>query len=168
MQQQWQELDALADHYRGFAAECASVQQEILTFVRELTGVVRWLARHTNAGLTQASTEGHTLHQRVRHLADQLGRLSRSRDELLAEELSQLSVLTASQVKQGNTAAPVAAAAAAPDLATIKGAIEVEIKRAVELQLSPLIPRINEMEQRETEHRRSLPSYVDELKVPIS
>ena len=139
VQQQWQELDALAAHYPGFAAESTTVRQETLAFVSDLSGVIRSLARQTNAGLTQAWTEGHTLHQQVRHLDDQLGRLSRSGDELRAEQLSQLSVLTA---LQANTAAAVAvaAAAAAPDLATIKAAMEVEIKRAVEAQLGPPHP----------------------------
>ena len=165
VQQQWQELDALAAHYRGFAAESATVQQETVAFVSDLSGVVRSLARHTDAGLTQAWTEGHTLHQRVRHPDDQLGQLSRSGDELRAEQLSQLSVLTA---LQANTAAAVAAAAAAPDLATIKAAMEVEIKRAVEAQLGPLTQRINELEQREAEHRRALPGYVDQLKATMA
>ena len=165
MQQQWQELHALAAHYRGLAAESATVQQETVAFVSDLSGVVRLLARHPDAGLAQAWTEGHTLHQRVRHLDDHLGRLSGSGDELRAEQLSQLSVLTALQAK---TAAAVAAAAAAPDLATIKAAIEVEIKRAVESQLSPLIQRIIELEQGEAEHRRALPGYVDQLKATMA
>ena len=165
VQQQWQELDALATHYRGFAAESATVQQETVAFVSDLSGVVRSLARHTDAGLTQAWTEGHTLHQRVRHLDDQLGRLSRSGDELRAEQLSQLSVLTA---LQANTTAAVAAAAAAPDLATIRAAMGVEIKRAVEAQLGPLTQRINELEQREAEHHRALPGYVDQLKATMA
>ena len=165
VQQQWQELDALAAHYRGFAAESATVQQETVAFVSDLSAVVRSLARHTDAGLTQAWTQGHTLHQRVHHRDDQLRRLSRSGDELRAEQLSQLSVLTA---LQANTAAAVAAAAAAPDLATIKAAMEVDIKRAVEAQLGPLIQRINELEQRETKHRRSLPGYVDQLKATMA
>ena len=165
VQQQWQELDALAAHYRGIAAESATVQQETVVFVSNLTGVVRSLARHTDAGLTQVWAEGHTLHQRIRHLDDQLGRLSRSGDELRAEQLSQLSVLTA---LQANTAAAVAAAAAAPDLATIKAAIEAEIKRAVEVQLGPLMGRINELEQQEAEHCRALLGYVDQLKATMS
>ena len=107
--QQWQELDALAAHYRGFAAESGTVQQETVAFVSDLSGVVRSLARHTNAGVTQAWTEGHTFQQRVRHLHNQLGQLSRSGDELRAEQLSQLSILTA---LQANTAPAVAAAAA--------------------------------------------------------
>ena len=136
-----------------------------MAFVSDLSGVVRSLARHTDAGLTQSWTEGHTLHQRVRHLDDQLGGLSRSGDELRAEQLSQLSVLTA---LQANTAAAVAAAAAAPDLATIKAAMEVEIKRAVETQLGPLIQRINELEQREAEHRCALRGYVEQLKATMA
>ena len=131
----------------------------------DLSGVVRSLAQHTDAGLTQACTEGHTLHQRVCYLDDQLGRLSRSGDEPRAEQLSQLSVLTA---LQANTAAAVAAAAAAPDLATNKAAMEVEIKRAVEAQPGPLIQRINELEQREAEHRRALLGYVDQLKAAMA
>ena len=85
VQQQWQELDALAAHYRAHAAESPTVQQETVAFVSDLSGVVRSLARHTDAGLTKAWTEGHTLHGRVCHLDDQLGRLSRSGDELRAE-----------------------------------------------------------------------------------
>ena len=54
LQQQWQELDALAAHYRGFAAESAGVQQETVAFVSDRSGVVRSLGRHTNARLTQA------------------------------------------------------------------------------------------------------------------
>ena len=165
VQQQWQELDALAAHYRGFAAESATMQQETVAFLSDLSRAVRSLARHTDAGLIQAWTEGHTLHQRVRGLDDQLGRLSRSGDELRAEQLSQLSVLTA---LQANTATAVAAAAAAPDLATIKAAMEVEIKRAVEAKLGPLIQRINKLEQREAEHCRALPGYVDQLKATIA
>ena len=165
VQQQWRELDGLAAHYRGFAAESASVQQETVAFVSNLSGVVRSLARHTDTKLTQAWTKGHTLHQRVRHLDDQLGRLSRSGDELWAEQLSQLSVLIALQAK---TATAVAAAVAAPDLATIQAAMEVQIKRAVEAQLGPLIQRINELEQREAEHRRALPGYIDQLKATMA
>ena len=163
--QQWQELDALAAHYRGYAAESATVKKETLAFVGDLSGVVRSFARHTDSGLTQAWTEGHTLHQRVCHLDDQLGRLSRSGDELRAEQLSQLCVLTA---LQANTAAPVDAAAAAPDLATIKAAMQVEIKRAVEAQLGPLMQRINELEQKEAEHHRALPGYFDQLKATLA
>ena len=165
LQQQWQEPDALAAHYRGFAAESATVQQETVAFVSDLSGVVHSLARHTDAGLTQAWSEGHTLHQRVGHLDDKLGRLSRSGDELRAEQLSQLSVLTA---LQANTAAAVAAAAAAPDLATIRAAMEVEIKRAVKGQLGPLTQRIYELEQREAKHRCALLGYVDALKATIA
>ena len=165
VQQQWQELDALAAHYRGFAAQSAVVQQETVAFVSNLSGVVRSLARHNDAGLTQAWTEGHTLHQPVRHLDNQLRRLSRSGDELWAEQLSQLSILTA---LQPNTAAAVAAAAAVPDLTTIKAAMELEIKRAVEAQLGPLIQRINELEQREAEHRRSLLGYVHQPKASMA
>ena len=165
VQQQWQELDALAAHYRGFAPESTTVQQETVAFKSDLSGVVRSLARHTDAGLTQAWTEGHTLLQRVRYLDDQIGRLGRSGDELRAEQLSQLSVLTA---LQANTAAAVAAAAAAPDLATIKPAMEVEIKRTVEAQLDRLTQRINEVEQREAQHCRALPGYVDQLKATMA
>ena len=168
VQQQWHDVGALADHYRGFAAKSATMQQETVAFVSDLSGVVRSLARHTKAGLTQAWTEGHTLYQRVRHLDDQLGGLSRSGDELRAEELSQPSVLTALQVQQANTAAAVTAAAAAPDLATIKAAMEVEIKRAVEVQPRPLIQRINELKQWEAEHRSALPRYVHELKATMA
>ena len=64
VQQQWQELDALAANYRGFAAESATVQQETVAFVSDLSGVLRSLARHTDAVLTQGWTEEHTLHQR--------------------------------------------------------------------------------------------------------
>ena len=155
----------MAAHYRGFAAESATVQQETLAFVSNLSGVVRLLARHTDAGLTQARNEGHTLHQRVRVLDDQLGRLSRSGDELRAEQLSHLSVLTA---LRANTAAAVAAAAAAPDLATIKAAMEVHIKRAVEAQLGLLIQRMNELEQREATHGCTLLGYVNQLKATMA
>ena len=165
VQQQWQELHAMAAHYQSFAAQSATVQQETVAFVSDLSGVVRSLAQHTDAGLTQAWTEGRTLHQRVRHLDNQLGQLSRSGDELRAEQLSRLSVLTA---LQANTAAAVAAAAAAPVLATIKAAMEVEIKRAVEAQLGPLTQRINELEQQEAEHRCALPGYVDQLKATMA
>ena len=164
-QQQWQEFDALADHYLSFAAESATVQQETVAFVSDLSGVVRSLARQTDAGLTQAWTEGHSLHRRVCALDDQLGRLSRSGDELWAEQLSQLSALAALQV---NTAAAAAAAAAAPSLLTIKAAMELEIKNAVDAQLSPLAQRINELEQREAEHRRTLPRNVEELKATMA
>ena len=58
-------------------------------------------------------------------------------------------MLTARQVQQANTAAVVAAAAGATDVGTIKAAMEVEIKRAVEVQLSPLIQQIKELEQQE-------------------
>ena len=54
VQQQWQELDALAAHYRGFAAESANVKKETVAFVSDLSGVVHSLARHTDDGLTQA------------------------------------------------------------------------------------------------------------------
>ena len=165
VQQQWQELDALVAHYRGFATKSATVQQATLAFVSDLSGVVRSLARQTNAGLTHAWTEGHTLHERVPNLDDQFGRLCRSGDELRAEQLSQLSVLTA---LQANTAAAVAAAAAAPDLATIKLDIEVEIKRAVDAQLRLLIDCINEPEQREAEQRRAVLAYVDQLKATMA
>ena len=100
----------MAAHYRGFTAESATVQQETVAFLGDLSGVVRSLARHTDAGLTQARTEGHTLHQRVRHLHDQLALLNRSGDELRAEQLSQISVLTA---LQANTLAAAVTAAAA-------------------------------------------------------
>ena len=165
MQQQWQELDALAANYRDLAAESATVQQETMAFVSDLSGVVPSLARHTDAGLTQAWTEGQTLHQRVRHLDDQRVRLSRSGDEVRAEQLSQLSVLTA---LQANTAAAVAPAAAALVLATIKAALEVEIKRAMEAQLGSLTQRIKELEQREAEHRPAPPGYVDHLKTTMA
>ena len=155
VQQQWQELDALAVHYRGFAAKSATVQQETVAFMSDLSGVVRSLARHTDAGLTQAWTEAHTLHQRVRHLDDQLGRLRRSGDELRAEQLSQLSVLTTLQAKTA-------------DLRTIKAALEAEIKRAVEAQLGPPIQRINELEQRESEYRRALPGYIGQVKATMA
>ena len=120
-----------------------------MAFLSLLSGVVCSVALHTDAGLTFAWTEEHISHQRIRHLDDQLGRLRRSWDELRAEQLSQLGVGTALQAK---TAASVAAAAAAPDLATIKAAMEVGIKRAVEIQPGPLIQRINMLEQREAEH----------------
>ena len=131
----------------------------------DLSRVGRSLARHTHAGLTQTWTEGLTLHQRVCHVDDQLAQLSRSGAELPAEQLSQLSVLT---VLQANTAAAVAAAAAIPDLATTKAAMEVELKRAVEAQLGPLMQRINELVQRETGHRRAVPGYVDQLKATMA
>ena len=134
MQQQLQKLDALTAHYQGFTAKSATVQQETVAFLSDLSGVVRSLAWHTAAGLSQAWTEGHTLHQRVHHLADQLRWLSTSRHELRAEHLSKLSVLT---TLQANTAAVGMAAAAAPDLATIQAATEMEIKRAVQIQLGP-------------------------------
>ena len=165
VQQQWQELDALAAHYRGFAAESATVQQETVAFVSHLSGVVPSLAQHTDARLTQAWTEQHTLHQRVRHLDDQLGRLSRSGDELWAEQLSQLSVLTA---LQANTAAAITAAAAALDLATIQAAMEMEMEHVVEIQLGPLIQRINALEQRGAELSCALPGYVDQLKATMA
>ena len=165
VQQQGQELDALAAHYRGFPAESATVQQETVAFVSDLSGDVRSLARHTDAVLTQAWTEGYTLHQQVCHLDDQLGRLSRSGDELRPEQLSQLSVLTA---LQGNTAVAVADAAGAPDLATIKAAMEVEIKCNVEVQLGPLIQGNNELEQQEAEHCRALPAYGHEFKATMA
>ena len=164
MQQQCQELDALANHYRGCAAESASVQWKAMAFVSDLSLFVRSLARHTYAGLTQGWTEGHTLCQRVCHLDDQLGRLSGSADELWAEKLSQLSVLTALQVQQANTATAATAAAAASNLANIKAAMAIEIRCAVEVQLSPLIQQLNGLEQREAEHRCALPGYVDELR----
>ena len=106
-----------------------------------------------------------TLHQRVANLDEQLGRLSRSWDELRAGQLSQLSVVTA---LQANTAAAVAAAAAAPHPATIKAAMEVEIHPAVKAQLGPLIQRINELDQREAEDRRTPPGYVDQLKATMA
>ena len=40
VQQQWQELDALAAHYRGNAAQSATVQQETVASVSDLSGVV--------------------------------------------------------------------------------------------------------------------------------
>ena len=54
VQQQLQELNALAAHHRGFTAEFATVQKETVAFVGALSGVIRSLARHTHAGLTQA------------------------------------------------------------------------------------------------------------------
>ena len=107
----------LGCHYRGFAVESATVQPETVAFISDLSGVIRSLTRHTDAELTHAWTEGHTLHQRVRHLDDQLGRQRRYGYELRDEQRSQLSVLTA---LQANTADAVAAAAATSDLATIK------------------------------------------------
>ena len=168
MQQQWQKLNALADNYRCFVAESATVQQETVAFVSDLSGVVRSLAWHTNAGLTQASTEGHTLYHRVRRLDDQLKRLSRSEDELRAEQLSPLRVLTALQVQQPNTPAAVTAAAAAFELATIKAPMEVEIKHAVEVQLTRLMQRINWLEQGEAKQRCALPGYVHQLKATMA
>ena len=165
VQQQWQELDAFAAHYRGCPAQSATVQQETVAFVCNLSGVIRSLARHTNARLTQAWTEGHTLQQRVRHVDNQLARLIRSGDELRAKHLSQLSVLTA---LQANTAAAVAAAAAVPDLTTIRAAMEVEIKRAVKVPLGPLIKPINELEQQESEHHCALLGYVDQFKATMA
>ena len=105
VQQQWQQLGALTDHYRGLDAESATVQQETVAFVSNQSGIARSLAWHTAAGLTHAWTEGYILHQQVRHLDDQLWRLSRSGDDSWAEQLGQLSVLTALQVQQANTAA---------------------------------------------------------------
>ena len=49
---------------------------------------------HTYTGLTEIWKDGHNLHQQVCHLLNQLGRLSSSRDNLWAEQLSLLSVLT--------------------------------------------------------------------------
>ena len=152
-------------NYCGLAAESATVQQETLAFVSDRSGIICSLARHTDARLTQAWTERHTLHQRVSYLDDQPGRLSGSGDELRAKQLSQLSVPSA---LQGNTGAAVATAAAAPDLATIWAAMELDIKRAVDLQLGPLIHLISELEQREAEHRRALPGYVNKLKATMA
>ena len=73
MQQEWQEPDGWADHYRGFAAESAAVQPETVASVSNLSGLVRSLTRHTDAGLTQAWTEGHTLQQQVSTLMASLG-----------------------------------------------------------------------------------------------
>ena len=140
------------------------MQQKAVAFVSDLSGVVCSLARHTDAGLTQSWTEGHSLHQRVCHVDDHLERLIRSGDEPRAEQSSPLSVRTALKVQQANTAAAVAAAAGAPDLVTIKAAMEVQIKCAVEVQLGPRIQQMNEPEQRKAEHRCARPGYVDELK----
>ena len=73
VQQQWQELHALAAHYRGFAAESATVQQETVAFVSDLSRVVRSLARHTDARLTQAWLRGTPCISRSATLMTSLG-----------------------------------------------------------------------------------------------
>ena len=44
----------------------------------------------------------------------------------------------------------------------------MEIKRALKTPLGSLIQCINELEQREVEHRRALPGYVDQLKATMA
>ena len=129
----------MAGHYRGFAAESAAMQQENVAFVIDLSGVVRSLPRQTDAGLFQAWTKGYTLHQRVRHLDDQLGRLSSSGDLFRAEERGELNVLTILQVEQATISVGVNANAAGPGMPTMKAAMEAEINRAVQAQLNPLV-----------------------------
>ena len=41
VQQQWHELDALAAHYEGFATQSATLRQEAVAFVSDLSGFAR-------------------------------------------------------------------------------------------------------------------------------
>ena len=51
---------------------------------------------------------------------------------------------------------------------TIKAAMEVEIKRAVEVKLGFLIQRINKLQRAAAENRCPLPGYVDQLKATVA
>ena len=143
--QQATEVNALADHYCCFAVESAAVQQETVVFAADLSNVVRALARHTDAGLTQAWTEGHVLHHRVQVLNDQLGRLGRDVDALRCKQPSQGNLLTALQVRPETVAAAVAAV---PDMATLKGIIAAEVNKAVRTCMAPINQRHDGMEER--------------------